>query len=73
MHEIRIDRLPSCPGVSSLYKKAETKQELNAIVTNAKDDVCAYRISIDGKTAYESQGSGARKRWFKQHPYFNKL
>ncbi len=72
--EISAEMLPGYPGVSVLRKQASSKKEADAIIANFKDNVFAYRISVDGNVAFESHGTGAKKRWFKVgHPWFAKV
>jgi hypothetical protein len=53
-------------GTSTRYKDASNTAELNKVIKDAKDSVTAFRISVNGKVAYESKGSGAKKKWYKK-------
>lgn len=62
-YEVKIEMTPGYPGVSTLYKKADTNAELARLIADAKYNVSAYRISVNGREAYERTGSGAKSRW----------
>jgi len=66
-YSIKVDLLPGY-GYSSnaLYYDANTTKDLNTRIRDLKGMSAAYRISINGKVAYESKGSGAKKKWYKR-------
>ncbi len=64
---IKIDLLPGY-GYSSdaLYSDASNGSQLRQIIADAKANIAAYRISVNGEVVCESKSSGAKRRWYKQ-------
>ncbi len=65
MYNITLYPLPGYGYSGNVYKKADDRKQLNAIISDAKRTSAYYRISVNDIIQYESKGSGAKKRWYR--------